>query len=281
MIFTSLENGEYLVVFVFDKAKYDLTTYKNSEASNSTNSDAIEMDMEIDGEVRKVGITDTIKLTDSNARNIDIGLVEANKSILKLDKYISSITVSYGNVVKTYPYEKAKLAKVEIPANELENATVIVNYSIVITNEGAVSNYIKKVVDYVPAGMKFNSELNRDWYQSSNGDIYNSSLANIKLEPGQSKELTITLTKQMNSGNTGLVNNNAEIYEVYNEEGILDYDSTPANKVNSEDDMSSADIVIGIKTGDAVIYSILIATLICIVIAVSAYYIRRTILRRV
>ena len=280
-LFTELDNGDYIVVFVFDKAKYDLTTYRKQGVSQSTNSDVIEVDMEIDEVTRKVAITDIIRLTDSNMRNVDIGLIEANKSDLKLEKYISSVTVSYGDTVKTYDYEDAKLAKVEIPVKYLENATVIVNYKFVITNEGAISNYVKKIVDYVPSGMKFNSELNKDWYQSSNSDIYNSSLANIKLEPGQSKEISLTLTKQMTSENTGLVNNNAEIYEVYNEEGINDYDSTPGNKVNSEDDISSADIVIGIKTGDAVIYTLIISTIICIIIGLSAYYIRKSILKRI
>lgn len=278
--FTGLDNGAYLVVFVYDVSKYDLTVYKNAGTSQSVNSDVIDVEMDISGETRKVGITDTLRLTDSNMRNIDIGLVESNKSDLKLDKYISSITVTYGDTVKTYEYNNSKLEKVEIPAKELSNATVIVNYKLVVTNEGAISNYVKKVVDYVPSGMKFNSELNRDWYESTNGDIYNSSLANIKLEPGQSKELTLTLTKKMTENNTGIINNNAELYEVYNEEGIKDYDSTPANKVNGEDDMSNADVVVGVKTGDAVIYTIIISTIICAILAVSAYHIRRHILKR-
>ena len=133
----------------------------------------------------------------------------------------------------------------------------------------------------MPKDMKFNSELNRDWYQSTNGDLYNSSLANTKLESGQSAEMTLTLTKKMTDTNTGIVNNNAEIYEVYNEEGIADIDSTPANKVSSEDDMSAADVVISIKTGDAIVYTALISVVICIAIGVSAYYIRKKVLRKI
>ena len=279
--FTGLAEGEYLVVFLYNSAKYDLTSYKKAGVSQSVNSDVIDVTMNIDGKDRKVGISDTIKLTDSNARNIDIGIVDSTKSDLRLDKYISSITVTYGNEVKTYQYNNEKLAKVEIPANNLSGATVIVEYKIVVTNEGAIGNYIKKIVDYVPSGMKFNSELNRDWYQSTNGDLYNSSLSNVKLLSGESKEVSLTLTKQMNDNNTGIVNNNAELYEVYNEEGTLDIDSTPANKVSSEDDMSSADVVIGVKTGDAVIYTILISTIICAVIGVGTYFIRKKLLTKI
>ena len=128
--------------------------------------------------------------------------------------------------------------------------------------------------------MRFNSELNRDWYQSTNGDLYNSSLANTKLESGQSAELTLTLTRKMTDKNVGIVNNNAELYEVYNEEGIMDIDSTPANKVNGEDDMSAADVVISVKTGDAIIYTAIISVIICTVLGISIYYIRKFVLRR-
>lgn len=278
--FTNLTKGEYLVVFVYNYAKYDLTQYKKANVSETINSDVINVEMNINGDMTKVAISDTIKIEKDNVRNIDIGLCESEKSDLKLEKYISSITLTYGNTVKTYNYEDAKLAKVEIPAKELSNATVIIEYKIVVTNEGAITNYVRKIVDYLPTGMKFNSELNRDWYQSSNGDLYNSSLANTKLESGESLEVSLTLTKKMTDTNTGIVNNNAEIYEVYNDEGTLDIDSTPANKVSGEDDMSSADVVISVKTGDAIIYTTLISTIICIVIGVSIYYIRKIVLRR-
>lgn len=279
-LFTNLEKGEYLVIFEYNNAKYDLTEYKKAGVKDTVNSDVINIDMQIDGKLVKVAISDCIRITNSNARNIDIGLCESEKSDLRLDKYISAITVTYGDTVKTYNYEDAKLAKVEIPAKELSNATVIIDYKIVVTNEGAIGNYVRKIVDYIPSDMKFNSELNKDWYQSTNGDLYNSSLANKKLESGETAEVTLTLTKKMTDTNTGIVNNNAEIYEAFNEEGILDQDSTVANKVSSEDDMSAADVVISVKTGDAVIYTALISVIICITIGVSAYYIRKKVLRR-
>ena len=274
-LFTNLKPGNYLVVFVYNNAKYELTQYKVSDAKDSENSDVINVDMAINEKITKVAMSDTIRIIDENARNIDIGLYESEKSDLRIDKYISSITLTYGNTVKTYDYENIKVAKVEIPAKELSNATVIVDYKIVVTNEGAIANYVRKIVDYIPTGMKFNSELNRDWYESSNGDLYNSSLANTKLESGESVEVTLTLTRKMTDTNTGIVNNNAEIYEVYNDEGTLDQDSTPGNKVSSEDDISSADVVISIKTGDAIVYTVIIAIMICVAIGVSAYFIRK------
>lgn len=280
-IFTNLEAGEYLVIFVYNTAKYDLTEYRKTGVSQSVNSDFINIQMDINGKTATVATSDTIVITNANARNIDLGLINSNKSKLRLDKYVSAVTLTYGNTVKRYEYNNEKLVKAEIPAKEISKATVIVEYKIAVTNEGAIANYVKKIVDYVPSGMKFNSELNRDWYQSSNGDLYNSSLSNVKLESGETKEVTLTLTKQMTDSNVGIINNNAEIYEVYNEAGIADKDSTAGNKVNGEDDMSAADVVIGIKTGDAIIYTIIISVSICVVIGISIYYIRKYVLRKI
>jgi len=52
-----------------------------------------------------------------------------------------------------------------------------------------------------------------------------------------------------------MINNNAEIYESYNELGLEDIDSIPANRLESEDDMSSADIIVSVATGKVIIYT--------------------------
>ena len=277
--FTDLDEGEYFVVFLYDSDKYVLTQYNAKEVSESTNSDFLGVDMEIDGETRKVAISDIIRISSSNVRNIDIGLTTNRKSIMKLDKYISNITATYGNTVKKYDYNNDKLVKVEIPRNDMSKASVIVEYKIMVTNEGDVANYVRKIVDYVPAGMRFNSELNRDWYQSSNGDIYNSSLSNTKIEPGETKEVTLTLTKQMTDTNTGIVNNTAEIYELYNEEGIVTT-SIPGNKAAGEMDMSSADVVIGVKTGSTTLNILIIVFLVLALIGTGGFTIHKTILKK-
>ena len=64
--------------------------------------------------------------------------------------------------------------------------------------------------------MKFSSELNKDWYQV--GDIlYTASLSNEKIKAGETKIVTLTLTKAMTENSTGLIPNTAEIVEDYNE----------------------------------------------------------------
>ncbi len=269
--FENIPEGKYVVVFEYDNSKYILTQYQKEDVSKIVNSDVISMEMNIDGTNKIVAVSDTIQIKDSNARNIDVGMYVAPKSDLSLEKYISKVTLTYGDTTKVNEYNNAKIAKVEVPGKQLSKATVIVEYKIVVKNEGDVANYVKKIVDYIPQDMKFSAELNKDWYQSSNKDLYNASLANVELQPGESKEVTLTLTKKIAEDGTGIVNNNAEIYETYNKEGIKDIDSTEANKVSNEDDMSSADLVISIKTGEIVGIVGFISALICIAIIAIGY----------
>ena len=113
-------------------------------------------------------------------------------------------------------------------------------------------------MDYLPKEAKFNSELNKDWFLAKDGNAYNSILADVKLEPGQSKELTLILSYNITESLIGsIINNNAEIYESYNEQGLQDIDSKAGNKISTEDDISNADVAVSIVTGKIVGYTTL------------------------
>ena len=82
----------------------------------------------------------------------------------------------------------------------------------------------------------------------------------------------------MSNDNLGVYHNEAEIYEAYNDLGIADIDSTAGNKKAAEDDISSADVVITVKTGEVAIF---IGASIAIIatIAVAAYIIKKKVIR--
>lgn len=279
--FYSLNNipeGEYLVIFEYDTTKYILTAYEKDGVLEKDSSKAISKTLTIDGEETLVGCTEVIKIKDNNIGNINIGLQEAKIFDLKLDKYISKVTIQNSKGTVTNEYDNATIAKGEIDAKLVNGTTAVVEYKIKVTNEGEVEAYAKKIVDYLSSDYKFSSNLNKDWYQSE-GMVYNTSLANEKILPGESKEVTLVVTKQMTENNTGLITNTAEIVESYNEYGLSDTDSTVANKVNSEDDMASADLILSIKTGEIVAtISLIISTI--VILGAATYVITRIILRR-
>lgn len=276
-MFNNVPQGKYSVIFFYDSAKYSPTTYKKSGVSEEQNSDAIDKTVNYEGKDQIAAVTEEIVLADTNQFNIDLGIVEDAKFDLKLDKVVQAITVNNGKNTKEHIYN-SKLAKLDFESKYANTSSMVVEYKFTITNEGGIAGYVKKLADYLPEELKFNSELNKDWYEGKDGVIYNASLANTIINPGESKEVTLILTKNMNGDDDfGLINNSAEIYETSNDYGALDIDSTPGNKATNEDDYSTANVLTSVKTGDVVIYTTLIITIITIV-GVGIYMIKKKVL---
>ncbi len=272
--------GKYIIIFEYDTNKYTLTSYESEGVSDDVNSKALNKDITIDGNVINVDTTEIINVEDENISYINIGLKERKRYDMKLDKTITRVVVQNSKGTQATEYQDATLAKAEIDSKLLNGTSVVVEYKIKVTNEGEIAGYVRKIADYISADYKFSSELNKDWYQTDSV-LYNDSLANEKIEPGESKELTLILTKQMSNNNTGLVNNTAEIVESYNENGLSDADSTEGNRAKGEDDIGSADVILSIKTGQVVATVLVVLTTVAIIGAGTYIIVRKFINKEV
>ncbi len=276
--FENIPRGTYTVIFLYDSGNYSATGYRVEEAEEENNSDAVDSKITLDGQTRVAAITEAVNVVNENIYNIDLGLVLSPKFDLKLDKTISKVTVQDSTGTDEYDYNDSKLAKRDLVGKRVNSTTLLIEYKITVTNEGGVDGYVKKIADYIPEGLSFNAELNRDWYQAENGTILNSSLANSKIAAGESKEVRLLLTMKTSENNLGVISNQAEIYEAYNDLGLEDVDSTEGNKSSNEDDMSTADLVVTVKTGEYILFAGL-TILVIGLIGVGAYFIKKKVLR--
>lgn len=242
----TLPEEKYIIVFMYDTGKYELTTYNKS--SNEESSDVVDKTISMNGNKTKVAVTNLITLTD-NKENVDMGLIEKENFTLSLNKTVSKVTVQNAGGTKTTEYRGTQLAKAEIRAKHFSGTNLIVEYKIDITNNGDVDGYINDVVDYIPAGYKFSSDLNNTWFTSTDGNLHNNSLANDKISAGQTKTLTLILTKTLTENDTGLIVNTAEIANSSSVTGAADVNSQAGNKANGEDDISSANLLVSVSTG--------------------------------
>ena len=276
-IFTNIPQGKYTVIFFYDSANYSPTAYRKEDVEQERNSDAIDQEVMYKNETRRAAVTEEIILTTSDIYNIDLGLIEDKKFDLKLNKIVKNITVNNASGTKTTQFNK-DLARIDIEAKNVDSSTMVVEYIVKITNEGAIPGYAKRIADYLPDNLKFNSELNSDWFEGGDGIIYNTSLSNTIIQPGETKEISLTLTMSVNDSSFGIITNNAEIIETSNDYGLADVDSVPGNKATNEDDYSTANIILGVKTGQIFIYVTLILTTITI-IGVGTYIIKKKVLK--
>lgn len=261
--FQNLQNGEYIVIFYYDNTRLGIAEYKMKNVADNQNSDVITTTE--DG--REVATTDIITIKDGSKSNIDAGFVDVLMFDLSLRKTITKVTVQDNSGTRSYDFDDTDLAKVDINGKYLNNAKVLIEYNFTIKNEGKVDGYAKQIIDYMPKELEFNTKLNPNWYEGNDGNLYNEELANDIIVAGETKTIKLVLEKTMTEENTGIINNQAEISKDYNKYGIKDKDSTPNNGSQQEDDMSSADMIIGVQTGDTLIYiSAIIAGMIAIII---------------
>ena len=269
----NLVAGNYTVIFEYDTTKYMPTTYQKEGIEESVNSNVVKGTYE----GKTVATTNTIEITNKSIANINIGLMEGSNFDLSLNKKVKQISMANTKKTQTKKYD-TQLAKIDLDYKYINNTKVAIEYEITITNEGDIPGSATKIVDYLPEGFDFSTELNKDWYTSTNKNIETKALANTIINPGESKTVTLVLTKNMNENGNGIYSNTAEIAEDYNEYGQADTDSTPGNNKEGEDDQSSANVILGLKTGGPVTYITLTISIMAI-ICVAAYEINKRVLK--
>lgn len=275
--FVNVKSGEYTVVVEYDSLSYGLASYRVEGLLESENSDFVTAKLD----EKEVAATDTIIVEDANTYNIDLGLTKEKIFDLDITKTITKVTVTNTKAkTKVYDYADLSVAKVELATANVDFATVLVEYAIRIKNNGSVAGYAKSIVDYIPEGMTFNSELNNTWYLGNDGNAYNTNLANTIINPGETKEVNLVLSRKMSGENTGTVRNTAEILISYNEYGIEDRDVQSNGGETKTENKSSADLVIGMATGREIASYTGITLGILSVIAFAVYEIKKHVISK-
>lgn len=254
--FNKVASGNYKVMFKYDSDKYIISTYNAKDIEEELNSDAIEIS---DG----TATTNTLVVSNQDYTNINLGLQIRDTFDFAISKYISSATITLANSKdkEKYEFDNLDLAKLEIASKNLEGADVELVYTIIIENLGDVEGITSSIVDYIPEEMTFDESKNFGWYLGTDGNAYNNSLKEDVIAAGETRTLTIVLSKEMNSENTGVVSNRIELLETTNNSNLQD---------NKDNNVSTQETLILIKTGNTFFY---ISTIIILFIIIAISYI--------
>lgn len=256
----NLPAGKYIIAFGYDTSIYTVTKYQNTKAKSNENSDVINKD--IYGEKINIGVTDTIEIIDRAAENIDMGLIQINEFDMALEKYIAKTIVRNSKGVVEQNYGEEDLVKLEINSKVFENSVVDIEYKIVVKNEGELDGYINKIVDYIPDGLSFNKELNTDWSIQDDGKLVYTGLMEKSIKAGETREISLILSIDINDTKTKQVVNSAEILDITNDRGFQDIDSIAGNAVEYEDDLGNVALLITVSTGRIINYTLIIISII-------------------
>lgn len=251
--FKDIKKGTYVVEFKFNTSTFRVTDYQKGIKQDDIDSDVI-TSTQNDANTTK---TEVIELGSGMEKDINIGLIVKEKFDMSISNRITKVTVTNTKGTNTYNFEKADIAKVEIEEDYMKGSLVLVEYEITISNNGEVAGYVKEVVNQLPEGMEFSSELNTNWYEGNDGKLYSAAIENEKIEPKETRTLKLVLTKEMKESKVESTINTSEIGETFNEYLIEDKEE--------ENDISDATIIVSIKTGGIVSYMWLILVVITII----------------
>ena len=208
--------------------------------------------------------------------DIDTEIVDVRFFDLSLKKDLVKIIVIEDGVTREVAASK-DLMKVEVNRRKLSSTTVKFVYKITVTNEGEIAGYATEITDYIPAGLEFVQEENQNWKKETESVISTRALEKTLLEPGKSASVDVTLKWKNAEDNMGQKVNVAEISEDKNDSNTPDVDSTPDNRISTEDDQDDAPVILSISTGTAPVYTAL-AMVVLLILATGIILIKKYVL---
>ena len=173
---------------------------------------------------------------------------------MTIEKEIESITVN-GEARRV---TNRKLMKIDIKSENAGESIVDVTYLIRVTNTGRIDGQAE-IEELVPKGYTVNVASN-EWKQEENGTLRTT----VSLKAGESKTYEISLRLKTVNVNTGSTSNVAQ---------IVGTDNIPHYRETTEqDNISNADVVIGIGTGMERRYTIIAKVVMTLeLIVITAY----------
>ena len=265
--FDNVKPGNYSVVAFYNNIEYEITEYKLSETDESVNSKFATASLDNN----EVAATDSIIIDNSSVIDLNLGLVQKNIFNMGISQKVAKISITdKSNNIRTIEAD-ANDVDVELNDSEMEQSIVIIEYDIEVTNYGNVDGEVKQIVNHMPKGMIFNSELNPDWYLAQDGNLYSNSLRDINILPGDSQNLKLVLTKDATNGNIGIIRGRSEIEDQINEKGIEPISALLPNYENT----IASNIVIKQKSSVRVIVVIGLSIGLLALIGLAVYEIKK------
>ena len=150
--------------------------------------------------------------------------------------------------------DDGKINKVEIPVSRVNDSTLEVSYSIVVTNTGEIEG-TADVIESLPEYFKVIDGTSSEWEETEDG-----LKATVELQAGEQKELQVVLRWERGANHFGSLNNTVELENVIN----------PANyqETTLEDNTSTSELVVSVKSGEN--RSMLIITMVIGLLSITA-----------
>ena len=242
-IFTEVPNGEYSVMFEYETQKYSPTVYKKNNVQDNVTSDAISINRQDEG-TKQVAVSDGIKIDFQSKSDENLGLVNNNTFNMSLKGEVTKLRLVNGDNKNDITDKKVDktVNKFKVSPFTSGNSNVEVEYKLKVVNEGNVPGKIRKIGAYLSNDEKLVEGQN--WKLEHDGLASSRQLENEEIEPGQEKEITISIATTMDKVMDKVLSNRFEILETSNNLGAKDINSVEGNNSTNEDDNVMLDVIV-------------------------------------
>lgn len=182
---------------------------------------------------------------------------------LKVEKWVDSVKIDEKSK-KGQTYKKRdNLYKLDIHKNKVETAEIKVTYKIRVTNTGEIAGIANEIKETIPEELEFIQSDNEIKWDISGTTLKTTALEKETIEPGEYKEIEITLRWKKGDNNLGEVTNKVELSKISNQANF---------KVQTEEDTKAeSKMIITVSTGLLMLEKaetkVIIATIIFLVFA--------------
>ena len=166
---------------------------------------------------------------------------EKEKFNLSVDKWVSKVNVD-GIPQSAQNYStKDQIYKLDIHRSKVDTANVKITYVIRVTNTGEIEGTVERLTELIPQGYSFNQEDNEIRWEQDNGILTTDALKSETIQPGEYKEIEITLRWNPGEANFGQKDNTVILSNVNNPAGYED--------INKDDNSDKSQMILTIATG--------------------------------
>ena len=187
---------------------------------------------------------------------------------LGVDKWVANVEINGNNETGQSIESKDEIYKVEIHRKKVTTAEVEITYKIRITNTGEIEGQVGKITEILPSGFEYKQEDNTINWEQENGILTTDALEEEIIQPGENKEIEITLRWIRGEENFGQKINTVVISELNNPAGYTD--------INQEDNKSSSEMLLTVATGleqnNAIIVVVVLETILVVSIGLFVIY---------
>ena len=104
--FDNLSNGKYVVIFNYDNTRYTITNYQSNGERDSKTSSVVAKELKLNNDQKYYAVSDILEINDTSVIDVNIGLNENKSFDMKVDTYISEVSVKNQNGTETFSFSE-------------------------------------------------------------------------------------------------------------------------------------------------------------------------------